>query len=83
MDILAVQQRLIDKGYQFIEHIYNDGMIRNGVLVNCIIAITKNQVRGFTLENHFTWGGVSWGRFGRHEAWAYVAEWLDKQELGA
>lgn len=83
MDILAVQQRLIDNGYQFIEHIYNDGMMRDDGLVNCYVAITKEKVRHFDFENHFTWGGVSWGRFTRHQVWTYIAEWLDEQEFGA
>ena len=78
MDIFAVQQRLIDNGFQFVEHIYNDGNERN-----CYVAITREKICHFTFENCYTWGGRGWGRFTRHRVWTYVAEWLDEQEFGA
>ncbi len=77
MDILAVQQRLIDNGYQFIEHIFNDGSKRN-----CFVMITKDTYVDFSCENHFLYGELGWGRFERHQVWMYVAEWLDEQEFG-
>lgn len=78
MDILAVQQRLIDAGYQFVEHVYNDGNPRN-----CFVAITKDTNYTFNFENHFSRGGHGWGRFDRQRTWMYIAEWLDEQEFGA
>lgn len=73
MDILAVQQRVIDAGFQFREHIFNDGWDRN-----CVVYIAKKHTSLFVDGQH-EWG---WGRFPRHDAWRMVAEWLDGIECG-
>lgn len=79
MDILAVQQRLIDNGFQFIEHIYNDEL---STIRNCYITMTKNNNPGFSFH-HATNRELnideklSWGRYNRMYCWRLVAEWLD------
>ena len=85
MDILAVQQRLIDSGYQFIEHIYNDELSKKGR--NCYVTITSSKDNSFSSEyssnkrNCIHWDTIhSWGRFDRMECWKLIAEWLDKKE---
>ena len=85
MDILAVQQRLIDNGYQFIEHIYNDELSKEGR--NCYVTITSSKEPSFAeyyLSNKIVdWETINrWGRFNRMECWRLIAEWLDRKESG-
>ena len=75
MDILAVQQRFIDAGFQFVEHVYNDGNCRN-----CQIKFTRDtSPHCFTPDRNLL-GDFGWGRFSRMEAWRQAAEWLDRLE---
>jgi DNA-binding XRE family transcriptional regulator len=74
MDILAVQQRFIDAGYQFVEHIFNDD---RGV-GNCSIQFTKDECPHYFTKHPL--GDFGWGRFPRMDAWRNAAEWLDEQE---
>ena len=74
MDILAVQQRFINAGYQFVEHIFNDDKPA------CSIKFTLNKS-----PHHFTehpCGDFGWGRFSRMSCWRQAAEWLDAVEAG-
>lgn len=81
MDILAVQQRLIDAGFQFQEHVFNDDKHRN-----CFIKITRvKSPHAFDIPGKYDHITVEeareelgWGRFPRVEAWRLVAEWLDE-----
>ena len=72
MNILEIQQRFQDNGFQWLEHIFNDGHKDN-----CIItfSLSKNP-------HHFSDGGscddASWGRFTRIVAWNKANDWLDK-----
>lgn len=75
MDILAVQQRFIDAGYQFIEHVYNDGY-----WANCSLVFTKSKEPTYLLRHPI--GDFGWGRFQRMECWRYAAEWLDAVQAG-
>lgn len=72
MDILAVQQRFIDAGYQFTEHIFNDGSPND-----CWIQFAKDKNPSFLSERV---GDCGWGRFSRMSCWRQAAEWLDEQE---
>jgi hypothetical protein len=74
MDILAVQQRFIDAGYQFQEHVFNDGE------PNCMIKFAL-ATAPLHFHNH-PCGDFGWGRFDRWECWRRAAEWLDKKEAG-
>ena len=75
MDILAVQQRFIDAGYQFQEHIYNDGKA-----CNCSIKFAKSKdPQVFSVGNNLL-GDFGWGRYSRMSCWRQAAEYLDEQE---
>ena len=82
MDILAVQQRFLDAGFQFSEHVYNDGMTRAGELVNCSIKFAKDTSPHNLSADLNPTGDFGWGRFNRMHAWRMAAEWLDKHESG-
>jgi len=79
MNILTIQQRFIDAGFQYLEHIFNDGK------ANCYIKFSRCQS-----PHHFDdcsskdcvyrKNDVGWGRFSREEAWRMAAEWLDTWE---
>ena len=76
MDILAVQQRFIDAGYQFQEHIYNDGGTGN-----CSIKFAKSKdPHVFSVGNNLV-GDFGWGRFSRMRCWRMAAEYLDEIEF--
>lgn len=77
MDILAVQQRFIDAGYQFQEHIFNGGGTHN-----CIIKIAKSTDPHILTHGNNQTGNFCVGRCPRMNAWRQAAEWLDKQEAG-
>lgn len=73
--IAEIQNRFIKAGFQFQEHIYNDGHERD-----CSIEFTRCRNR-----HHFgagrcmkcdNIGEVGWGRFPRLIAWSYAGEWL-------
>lgn len=71
IDILSIQQKFIDAGYQWEEHIFNDGM-----LGNCIIHFAKSTLPGYFLEHCL--GDFGWGRFDRESCWRQANAWLDK-----
>lgn len=72
-DILEVQQRFMDAGYQWVERIYNDGRSSN-----CSIKFMKDtDCHGFTEGNHLL-GDFGWGRFTRNHCWAQAEAWLDE-----
>lgn len=75
MDILAVQQRFIDAGYQWQEHISNDGAFQN-----CSIYFTLCRSSFYFTDHHH--GDFGFGRFERMDCWKRAAEWLDKVECG-
>ncbi len=75
MDILAVQQRFLDAGYQYREHVFNDSNDRN-----CVIRFTCSRDPHY-LRNHPA-SDFGWGRFQRMDAWRQAAEWLDAVEAG-
>lgn len=74
MDILAVQQRLIDSGFQFVEHVYNDGSE-----YNTSVRVSRDKSPHYFSNNIL--GDYGWGRFPRHDVWVMIAEWLDGQEF--
>jgi len=75
MDILAVQQRFIDAGYQWEECIFNDGLYNN-----CSIHFSLSKDPLYFTRNIL--GDFGWGRFDRRDCWQMAAEWLDKVECG-
>lgn len=81
MDILAVQQRYIDAGYQFQEHIYNDGKTRIGELINCSIKFAKTKDPHVFSTPGSVLGDFGWGRYSRMECWRFAAEYLDEIEF--
>ena len=76
VDILAVQQKFIDAGYQWEEHVYNDGIYNDGLNINCSIQFTKDT-DPFYFSHHVV-GDFGWGRFSRESCWGQANTWLEK-----
>ncbi|KKK62505.1 hypothetical protein LCGC14_3003680, partial [marine sediment metagenome] len=62
IDILSIQQKFIDAGYQWEEHIFNDGMSDN-----CSIHFTEDTSPGYFLKRCL--GDFGWGRYSRKSCW--------------
>lgn len=75
VDILAVQQRLIDAGFQYRETVFNDGLPNN-----CLVVLSHSTDHHYFSRHPM--GDMGWGRFHRMTCWRYVAEWLDQWEAG-
>lgn len=75
MDILAVQQRFLDAGFQFKEHVSNDGHPNN-----CYVQFSRccNPHHFSECNCGLQVHKVGWGRFSRHDAWRQAAEWIDQ-----
>ena len=62
IQIMQYQLDISNAGWQWEEHIFNDGSSRN-----CMVSLTKN-----TDPTYFTkrpLGDIGWGRFERYTAW--------------
>jgi len=71
-EIARIQQRFLDAGFQFNEHVFNDGHWRN-----CHISVTESQnPHAFRPVRAKT---VGWGRFDRFDAWEMAEKWLDEK----
>jgi len=69
-----IQKDFIDAGYQWTEHIYNDGW------ANCSIRFTKVTNPHAFSTYPTPKDCVGWGRFDREWAWQQAHEWLMKQQ---
>ena len=74
VDILAVQQKFIDAGYQWEEHVYNDDLHDN-----CSIQFTKDPSPNYFLEH--VMGNFRWGRFSRESCWEQANAWIEWKQL--
>jgi len=70
----VAQQAFMDAGYQWREHIYNDGSINN-----CSVDFTKNQSPTYFCKNII--GDFGWGRYPREVCWSKALEWLNSKNL--
>lgn len=72
-----VQDALMMRGYQWVEHVFNDGHV-----YNCLIYISRD-----TTPTIFNIGSadydaskiLGWGRFPRQTCWMYVWEYIRKE----
>lgn len=69
MTITEMQNAILAKGWQFTEHVFNDGNYRN-----CMVNFTRHESpHAFSIEQRYKMGPrpkvVGWGRFHRQEAW--------------
>lgn len=71
MNILEIQQRFKDNGFQWLEQIFNDKHIEDCYLK---FSLSKNP---HYLSNNVC-GDVGWGRFTRIQAWNKANDWLDQ-----
>ena len=71
MNILEIQQRFKDNGFQWKEQIYNDGSVND-----CFLDFSLSKNPHYFSNN--TFGEIGWGRFPRIVAWNKANEWLDK-----
>lgn len=70
MNILEIQQRFTNNGFQWLEHIFNDG------LPDCSIKFSLSKNPHYFTDNRL--GDIGWGRFSRIEAWNKANDWLDE-----
>lgn len=74
MNILEIQEKFIQAGFQWKENIYNDS------LPNCSLIVTRD-VSPHALDKYPRPADcVGWGRFERLHAWQQAYEWLQTQE---
>lgn len=78
MTIEKIQNELVAAGYQWVEHIFNDGIARN-----CSIRLTlcksPHHFDSCTYDDcEYKNKDVGWGRFERLDAWLQAKEWLLK-----
>ena len=77
LELMAIQERFLQAGYQFVEHIFNDEKAK--YFGNCSIKFAKDpDPHQFTYGNNLC-GDFGWGRFDRMHAWRQAAEWLDNR----
>ena len=72
--ILKIQQAFQEAGYQWTEHIYNDGSPWN-----CSLQFTRDRSPHALHTYPRPDDCVGWGRFERLHAWLQAGEWLEKQ----
>lgn len=70
--IFAAQKAFANAGYQWVEHIFNDGDPGN-----CLIKMTKSTDPYDIDRGKYT---VCWGLFTRAGAWSKALEWLSHQQ---
>lgn len=70
--IARIQDRFREAGFQWIEHIYNDGLHQD-----CSIKMTTSYMPTYFTKHRVT-GDLAWGRFPRIVAWQKASEWLDR-----
>jgi len=73
--ITVAQEELKKEGYQWTEHIMNDGPN------DCIICVTESTDPEIFDKQDGLCCVVSWGRHPRHMAWAFVLAWLYQRQL--
>jgi len=73
--IEKIQKAFLAAGYQWQEHIFNDGM------AECSIKFTLDKSPHY-FEAH-PCGDFGWGRFDREYAWAQAYEWLLAKQKAA
>lgn len=71
MNILEIQQKFKDNGFQWKEQIFNDGSVND-----CFLDFSLSKNSHYFSNNVF--GEISWGRFPRIVAWNKANDWLDK-----
>jgi hypothetical protein len=74
LSVPEIQQKFYQAGYQWIEHIFNDGNSYN----DCYIRITKHTCP--LALGRYESGEVGWGRFGREYCWREAYQWLLTQD---
>lgn len=74
--IFTIQKEFADFGFQWIEHIFNDGRYNN-----CRIYFTMSQHPSYFREFSIN-GEVGWGRFERADAWNQAYDWLCRVKTG-
>jgi hypothetical protein len=73
----SIQQDFIDEGYQWHEHIFNDGH------AECMIEFTKDKSPQALSTYPRPADCVGWGRFPRLHAWQQAHDWLRQQIIRA
>lgn len=71
-DIMSIQKRFQDAGFQWRETIFNDGHSDN-----CAISFTVSKNPCYLSQRG---GDVGWGRYPRARCWINADQWLDKVE---
>jgi hypothetical protein len=75
MNLEKIQAAFMAAGFQWKEHIYNDGK------AECSIEFTRDTSPHALSEFPRPKDCVGWGRFDRWWAWAQAYEWLQKQQV--
>jgi len=74
MDIMKMQDKLKDMGYQWREHIFNDDFIS----ADCYLEISRStNPCVFLNDDPKTLG---WGRFSRERCWSMALDFVSEQE---
>ena len=74
MDLEKIQRAFQSAGYQWTEHIYNDGN------QECSIEFTQDRSPHALSTFPKPADCVGWGRFSRRWAWVQAYEWLQKKQ---
>lgn len=75
--IAEIQEAFRSAGYQWIEHIFNDGHY----VGECSIKFTRSKEPNYFTD--YPVGDFGWGRYTRIAAWSMAYEWLFKRLTGA
>lgn len=70
--IARIQDRFREAGFQWMEHVYNDGLHQD-----CSIKMTMSIDPTYFSKYRVT-GDLGWGRFPRVVAWEKASQWLDR-----
>jgi len=76
--IAQMQDEIAAAGWQWLEHVFNDGM---GLAFNCFVKLSKRrEPQVFTDPAFRDPDEVGWGRFNRHWAWQQAYDYVMEKE---
>ena len=70
MTIQEMQEAILAKGWQFQEHVFNDGSYGN-----CHLELTDSK-DPLSLLSMLSEGRIAWGRFERNYCWTRAYRWI-------
>lgn len=73
MTIAQIQDEFIKDGFQFMEHVFNDGSERN-----CYVRFTKTTYHSAFNPGEERQPDIGWGRYNRQLCWQRAWTWLQE-----